>query len=149
MFFNSTRPITILALREPLFTPFISIGCSLCCMIGGIVVTMLCIIRNRVRNITDGNETLSLDSVIIWHRCYHLIGGLVHEISKSFGFIVLVYVLFNFIWMITCTFEVVVNLRGLGYLTATAKQFLGMLTMSTCCTTAIIYVLHRMKTEVT
>ena len=145
-----------LAMRLAAFTPFLCIAIAFCVIMGSIVVVMITILTERViTNIGEkgGNKTgevkLSLaSSEIQWKRCYHLIDGLVCEISRSFGFILLVLVTFNFIWMITTSYTVVANLKELGDLTNTAYNHLIMLTMSASFLCVTIFILHQMKIKV-
>ncbi len=148
---------TILAIRAPAFTPFLCIAIVLCIIMGSIVVVMITILTERVTNIAanggisntgDVKLNLASSSVIQWKRCYYLIDGLVSEISHSFGFILLVLVTFNFIWIVTVSFLVVDDFKQLGYLSDSAKTRLIMVMMSSTLIYLTILILHRMKSKV-
>ncbi len=101
-------------IRVLLFTPHLSIGCLLCHIVSFSVVNMLRILAQRISEIDkarDGRGSLSL--VLQWQRCYYLINGLVNEINRSFGIILLVMVIFEFIWMVNAFFMTALEFKNI------------------------------------
>ncbi len=146
---NSKRNTIFLQIRAPAFTPFFCIATCLCGIKITIVVNMINTMKNRVTGFIDNRESASFaPSAMQLKRCYHLVIELVHEINRSHGYIMLVLITFSFIWMVNCSFLVVVSLKELGYLSKLAQNLLVMLAMSTLFAFAIIYGVHRMKSEV-
>lgn len=136
----------ILPIRIVLFTPYLSIGSLLCQIVSLIVVNMLRLLSQRIGEIDQlGGVQISLPLVLQWQRCYHLIYGLVDEINRSFGIILLVMVVFEFVWMINAFFMTALEFKNMGQVQLSTLVTDLLLIVSACSVTSLIWVLHDIK----
>lgn len=123
--------------------------------IGGLLCSIISLIINKMLNsltqcagktIEEGRLTIKLVSK--WQRIYYLIDGLISEINSSFGFILLVIVLYNFIWLVNGSFITVLELKELGYLRLNTSMAIIALLTVTFLVTFILSVVHGFKKQV-
>ena len=110
---------------------------------------MLRIIAHRIGeidNVGDGRGRLSL--VLQWQRCYRLVYGLVDEINRSFGLILLVMVIFEFIWMVNAFFITALEFKNMGNVQLVTVVTDLMLITTACSFTFLISVLSDIKQQV-
>lgn len=82
-----------------------------------------------------------------WQACYHMICNAVNELNSCFGFCVLVFLIFSFIWTINGTFVVLMEfiVKGPSY---GAFVALILLIASLVCFSVVVYVPHQIESEV-
>lgn len=110
---------------------------------------MLRMLSQRIGEIDKiGDPQGSLPLVLQWQRCYHLIYGLVNEINRSFGIILLVMIVFEFVWMVNAFFMTALEFKIMGQVELSTLITDVLLIVSACCITSLISVLHDIKQAV-
>ena len=102
------------------------------------------IVRQVEEHKTDDNLSQRLDQ---WQRAFSEIGNLVKQITKCFGFVMLVFLTFMFVWMINGCFTFLLEFRENG------AQLLGnflllMVLASLVCFAFVCYIPHQINDEV-
>ena len=134
-------------LKVTLFSCHMAIGGLLCFILSLIVTKMVSNLAQRARK-TIGEGRLTLKLVTQWQSIYYLIDGLICEMNSSFGFILLVIVVYNFVWLVNASFITVLELKELGYLRLNNFFMTCTLLVVTLLVTFLISVLHGFKQEV-
>ena len=96
------------------FGLFVFTGANLFTFLGAMVYTMLNLIKKEMDFIPDDGVEGIEAFLRQCQRCHYLVGELVNNMGQCFGFVILLVLTFDSIWMVNGFFFVFVELKELG-----------------------------------
>jgi len=100
------------------FFVYLTTGIIVFVTLGWLLFTMLSILASKIDMALERSHSFGLGSQMDgWQACYHMICNDVNELNSCFGFCVLVFLIFSFIWTINGTFVVLMEfiVKGPSY----------------------------------